>query len=344
VGGQVIQGQWQHFVFRRDADGNRDIFVNGVSVANVGGAAPLEPFNGILTIGADLNGGNSFNGIIDEFVVWGRALGTDEIEALYGSGLEGTSLGDLIGGGEDRLGLQVRKSGPGMLELSWNSAGGELYNVRSETNPANGDPNTWPIFNGYQNLAAAPPRNILTFPRPADSERFFVVEAFPAPPVTVFEDDFENGVGGWTMGSEGAGGTVWELGDPGVGPFGANSPVNCFATNLDSDYGFDAIVWLRSPSIDLTTAGGATLRYAEFRDIETGFDFGTVRILDAGNNAELAVLDATIDGVTVDWEDVKKSIPAAALGKVIKIEFRFTSDDIQNYAGWYLDDILVTVP
>jgi hypothetical protein len=29
---------------------------------------------------------------------------------------------------------------------------------------------------------------------------------------------------------------------------------------------------------------------------------------------------------------------------MIKLEFRFESDDIQNYAGWYLDDILLTVP
>ena len=42
----------------------------------------------------------------------------------------------------------------------------------------------------------------------------------------------------------------------------ANSPVNCYATNLDADYGVDANVWLRSPEIDLSTvATAATLSF-----------------------------------------------------------------------------------
>ena len=43
-------------------------------------------------------------------------------------------------------------------------------------------------------------------------------------------------------------------------------------------------------------------------------------------------------------DDVSKAIPAEALGKMVKIEFRFTSDDISNFAGWYIDDVVVTVP
>ncbi|NIP93062.1 MAG: hypothetical protein GWO24_06230, partial [Akkermansiaceae bacterium] len=98
------------------------------------------------------------------------------------------------------------------------------------------------------------------------------------------------------------------------------------------------------PPIDLTTAGAATLRWWQWTDIEEGFDAGSVRVLDAADDSELAIIEDIIDGVTVDWEDVKKSIPAAALGKVVVIEFRFTSDDIQNFPGWYLDDFSVTVP
>ena len=41
---------------------------------------------------------------------------------------------------------------------------------------------------------------------------------------------------------------------------------------------------------------------------------------------------------------MSKSLPAEALGRNIKIEFRFVSDDIENFAGWYIDDIVVTVP
>ena len=33
-----------------------------------------------------------------------------------------------------------------------------------------------------------------------------------------------------------------------------------------------------------------------------------------------------------------------ALGKNIRIEFRFNSDELENFAGWYIDDVVVTVP
>jgi hypothetical protein len=31
-------------------------------------------------------------------------------------------------------------------------------------------------------------------------------------------------------------------------------------------------------------------------------------------------------------------------GKNVVIEFRFDSDDFVNQAGWYIDDVVVTVP
>ncbi|NIP94059.1 MAG: hypothetical protein GWO24_11630, partial [Akkermansiaceae bacterium] len=194
-------------------------------------------------------------------------------------------------------------------------------------------------------IEATPPENTLTIPRPGDPTRLFVIEEFDAPPVSVFSDDFESGQGEWTVGSDGADGTAWELGAPSnVGPLDASSPANCFGTNIADDYALDANVWLLSPAIDLTTAGGATLRFAQFRDIEQGFDFGSIRVLDAADNSELAVIDDVIDDVTADWEQVTKSMPDEALGKTVRIEFRFQADDIQTFAGWYLDDVEVTVP
>jgi hypothetical protein len=231
------------------------------------------------------------------------------------------------------------------LNLTWESAGGELYNVRSTTNLAdrNGDALTWDIYDGNENIVATPPENTLTIPRPADDTRFFVVEAFPAPPVSVFSDDFEGGQGGWAFGSDGAAGTAWELGVPTNGPGSANSLVNCFGTNLASDYGINADVWLRSPAIDLTTAGGATLNYFQYRDIEDGFDFGIISLLDAADDSLIAEIPG-IDSGAFAWELVSKSIPAEALGKMIKIEFRMTSDAIETFPGLFIDDFEVTVP
>ena len=129
-----------------------------------------------------------------------------------------------------------------------------------------------------------------------------------------------------------------------MGPPAANSPTNCFGTNLSADYADDANVWLRSGEIDLTNAAGATLSYFQYFEIELGFDKGFVSVLDAGDDSVLGVLVPIVDGSSAGWEEVTMSLPAAALGKTVKIEFRLDSDDVMNEAGWYLDDFNLTVP
>ena len=225
-----------------------------------------------------------------------------------------------------------------------------LYNLRSVTAPSTAPPATWPIWDGHGEIPATPPSNSLTIPRPADAERYFVLESIPIPPI--FEEDFESGPGLWTTGSDGAAGTAWELGVPVNGPGTANSLVNCFGTNLTADYDFDGNAWLRSPPIDLTTAPSATLSYQHYTDIEppesiapfTVFDFGRLSVLDADSGLELAVIQTDLTGFSLLWEKVTWAVPAAALGHVVRFEFRLQSDDVANYPGWYLDDVLVTVP
>ncbi|MCP4729099.1 MAG: hypothetical protein GY872_03385 [Roseibacillus sp.] len=250
----------------------------------------------------------------------------------------------------------------GNLRIRWDSQDGRLYNLRSESDPSVAAPIDWPIFDGHQDLAATPPENTLTFPLPADSERFFVIEGFPAPPVSVLSEDFESGQGDWVPGNSGVplpdppGGvssptaTVWELGTPDPvllgGPPAAHSGTNCFGTDLDTSYADLTGVFLRSPSINLTTAAGATLTFWRFYDIETGFDWGRVRVLDAADDSEIAVLEETFDGTTNDWEEVSIKLPAEVAGKMVKIEFILATDDVTNnpQAGLYIDDVSVTVP
>jgi len=235
--------------------------------------------------------------------------------------------------------------GTDQLTLKWESKTGKLYNLRSETDPAAALPADWPIFGARQDLPSTPPENTLVIPLPADPTRLFVIEEFNAPPVSLVSDDFESGQGNWTTGSDGQGGTAWELGVPSnVGPSNANSPTNCFGTNLSVNYEFNADVWLRSPPIDLTNAAGATLNYVQYFEIELDFDSGTVSLLDASDDSVLAVLVQTVHGSSASWEEVSLSLPAAALGKEVKIEFRLDSDDVENEAGWYIDDFDLTVP
>jgi hypothetical protein len=274
----------------------------------------------------------------------------------------GTGAGGEIPGG-DRVGIgeiafeittcetptlffEVEADGDNLV-LTWESQNGQLYNVRSESDPSRGDPVSWAIYNGHADIGATPPLNTLIIPRPADPLHLFVIEAFPIPPVVIFADGFEGGAVGWTFGSDGAAGTAWELGTPavGVGPGGANSPTNSFGTNLNSRYEINANVWLRSPVLDLSTASDATLVYSQFVDIEEGFDSGTVSVLDSANNL-LAEIATQVDGLTGAWQEVRLALPPAALGQMIKIEFRLQSDDFVDptiYAGFYIDDVQVTV-
>ena len=74
------------------------------------------------------------------------------------------------------------------------------------------------------------------------------------------------------------------------------------------------------------------------------YDFGTVSILDASDNSEIAVLIPTLTDFIDDWELSTHDIPAEALDRTIRIEFRLTTDDVAVFAGWYIDDFEVTVP
>jgi hypothetical protein len=249
-----------------------------------------------------------------------------------------TTFAEAVTGGAVGLQLTIVPNGSD-FDLAWNSRAGMLYDVKSSAD-ITAPRSTWTLVRG--DIEATPPANLLTVPASAGPQQFYVLEARRNP--TRFADDFEHGIGGWATGSEGFTGTAWELGEPSnVGPAGAHSPTNCFATNLQSDYGWDANVWLRSPAIDLTGASGATLEFWQFTAIELGSDFGSIQILDAGNNTPLAVVTAVVDGTTAEWVPFAAALPPEAVGKRIKIEFRFQSDSFGEFAGWYIDDVQVRV-
>jgi hypothetical protein len=233
-----------------------------------------------------------------------------------------------------------------MLSIKWDSEGGKIYDILSSIDLL-ADPESWPVYSGLEDLATTPPENTVRISRPADGERFFVVRERVPPPTTYFADGFEGG-NQWTAGSPGAIGTAWEIGSPsGVfGPTSAQSGTNCYGTNLAGSYGIDADVWLRSPVIDLTdpTLASAMLTFYQFKDMEgLGFDFGSIRVLDATTDLPLGDdVESPIDGFSSKWEVHSVALPPEVLGRMIKIEFRFVSDVVENFAGWYLDDIVVT--
>ena len=125
VGGQVIPNQWQHFVFQRDEDGNMEIWVDGELRAEQGGAEPLDPFNGIITIGADANTGNSMAARIDEFAIYNRPLDAAEILSLY----EGNLAIDLITPPGLFTITDVERDEDGQVTLTFNARPNVIYAV-----------------------------------------------------------------------------------------------------------------------------------------------------------------------------------------------------------------------
>lgn len=229
-------------------------------------------------------------------------------------------------------------------DLAWESQAGMRYRIRS-TADLSDDLETWDIVE--QDIIPTPPTTTKTV-SPVGSFRFYRVEEYLAPPVVVYSEEFDGADPGWTTGfdpADTAMNTVWELGSPSaVGPAAAHSTPNCYGTNLSANYGTDSNIWLRTTPIDLTAHTAGTLAFKQFKDTELGFDYGTIRILAADDLAELAVLDAVVDGTTTDWSDYSKALPAAAFTEEIILEFQFQSDDLQFQAGWYIDGVEISVP
>ena len=239
----------------------------------------------------------------------------------------------------------IERSGSDLL-LRWDSKAGRLYNLRSETDPSNGEPATWPIFGGHEDMEATPPENTLTIPLPPDPTRFFVIEAFPAPPIVLYSTDFEGGAVGWTtlVNDENAN-TAWELGSPAgsTGPVaGATESANAWSTNL-GDYGPDSDISLRSPAIDLSGIAEAELSFEAYRDADGFGDAAVVRFLRASDLEQLGgEVPIDMEVFDVDWKMIRLPVPPQAIGETVLIEWNFISDNTPDtYSGLSIDDVRV---
>ena len=167
-----------------------------------------------------------------------------------------------------------------------------------------------------------------------------LVEVPVPPPTQVFFTNFDSDNGGFTV----SGTTTWEWGVPTSGPGAPYSAPNVWATNLEGNYNNSESGWITSPVIDLSAYAGLapTISFQHWNDIEsTSYDWGAV--------------EATKDG-GVTWQDVSgkigdqlswapKTITLDPTYAVSNFQFRFyfKSDSSVNYAGWYIDDVGVSV-
>ncbi|HWI60459.1 MAG TPA: PKD domain-containing protein, partial [Symbiobacteriaceae bacterium] len=164
--------------------------------------------------------------------------------------------------------------------------------------------------------------------------------ATPSQGTTVFRDDMEASDNGWTH--SGAGDS-WQRGTPTAGPATVPSGTHVWGTNLAGNYADGANASLVSPPLNLAGLASATLRFAHWYSVERNYDFGRVEVsADSGASwTQLAAYTAPGGGgAPVGWENVTLDLSAYA-GQTVQVRFRLESDGSVNYAGWYVDDVMV---
>jgi transglutaminase-like putative cysteine protease len=166
--------------------------------------------------------------------------------------------------------------------------------------------------------------------------------------VTIFYDDCEQGVNGWTHGGTG---DEWELGTPTFGPSAAHSGANCWGTDLDDTYENNANCWLLSAPIDLSGLACGCLSFWVWnwvQDITQGYVNDPLWMEITTDGVHFVPLCSYMGGVNDDalipdvggWSRLVLDLQRYT-GSTVRLRFRFRSDGSIQEPGSYLDDIRV---
>lgn len=146
------------------------------------------------------------------------------------------------------------------------------------------------------------------------------------PVCTIFSDDVENGLSGWTPQSP------W-----GITNEMSHSPAHSWTDSPGGNYGINRNITLTSPTIDLSNYSGVSLNFWHTYATEAGWDYGNVEY-NTGSGWNTV---QTYDG-NQSWIEEQLSIPQLNGQSNARIRFRFTSDNYLNYDGWHIDDISIS--
>jgi hypothetical protein len=264
---------------------------------------------------------------------------------------------DIASGGASTFPLSITPSAstPGDYDFRWVSRNGKLYDLVSATALTTA-PETWPVWDGKTDIEGTAPTNTLVdVPGGGDPARFFAVVEKDPPPL--FSEDFETDDGGFTIAVPNKGtGTEWAHGAPnssdqggGAVTTGNGGSAQCWGTNLTGGYIADTDACLRSPAIDLTGVSDAALSFALSLDAASGHTYEVNVIEAAGDTLIANVIPPTQDSDPADarWVTMHNVvIPATAMGRNVRLEWRFMGDGTApfEFNGAYLDDVMVTVP
>jgi hypothetical protein len=255
---------------------------------------------------------------------------------------------------EDPLVLKIT-SRDGALDFEWNSMGGMRYDLVSSPDLST-PPSTWPPYDDgaavYENIeTSGTGTNTLSGVLKVGPRRFFALIEEPLP--RLLAEDFESVAppgppAGWSVDDNGAG-TAWSVGTPdgtGTEPDAAAGGDRSAGTNMNGNYTSNAEASLVTAAFTVPDSG-ATLDFSQYIDTELasgGGDFGSIRLLNAADDSVLAGGDVATDlqGISETWTSQSLPLPAAANGLSVKLEFRFTSNASSQFAGFYIDDLVVT--
>lgn len=169
-----------------------------------------------------------------------------------------------------------------------------------------------------------------------------VVQDFSLTPAEAFEISDGNYIGSGE----------WEWGEATYGPSTAHSGTKLWGTDLDADYNDSTVSTLDSREYSINEPDAA-FGFYHWRQIETGYDGGNVKIsTDGGGSWTLLLPDggypsSNITGLgepgftgSGEWELVTFDL-SAYLGQTVAFRWTFGSDGSVTYAGWYVDDVIV---
>ncbi|MFQ6007512.1 MAG: choice-of-anchor D domain-containing protein, partial [Candidatus Zixiibacteriota bacterium] len=168
-----------------------------------------------------------------------------------------------------------------------------------------------------------------------------------APDFTIFFDDMESGVNGWTTELyEGTTDDLWHLTNTSY-----NSPVTSWWCGIEGQGNYETgnviNTALISPPIDLTiVTAPITLEFFESYDTESGWDYCMVDVSTDGGASWIPLrggYGSAPSGSSGGWIMTVLDLSPYE-GQMIKLRFYFdTGDDVANdYPGWFVDDVLVT--
>lgn len=174
------------------------------------------------------------------------------------------------------------------------------------------------------------------------------------PLTTPYSTDFEIDGDHWDIFTQ-TGGTVWEYGEPTVGPSEAHSPTKCWGTNINSKYTQYSDTEVISPPVHLDDEGTAFLSFYNWYSTTKYHDGGFVEISVDGSEYSWTRIEPVsgypynegyfrshggnaYSGSSTTWTKEYFDI-SEYIGKTIRVRWRFATTEENTKAGWYIDDV-----